>query len=187
MKLTFRAPGDFILFNDHDGVLGVGRDRSMLYFSCTSERIPGRLDEWMRNKLTPTPTDIQTTTINGTEAAIGAKPRGADTGLSQIRHVIVRNGPGICFFNLLANGPDRDRRIDEMVAAARTFRFLSSAEAEALQPYRLHVIARANETAATLARRLPYPDFKLERLLALNGVNDAAELAKRTEVKIVEP
>ena len=187
MKLTFRAPGDFILFNDHDGVLGVGRDRSVLYFSCTNERIPGRLEDWMRNKLTPTPTDIQTTTINGTEAAIGAKPRGADTGLSQIRHVIVRNGPGICFFNLLANGPDRDRRIDEMVAAARTFRFLSTAEAEALQPYRLRMIARGNETAATLARRLPYPDFKLERLLALNGVNDAAELAKRTEVKIVEP
>ena len=187
MKLSFRAPGDFMLFNDHDGVLGVGRDRSMLYFSCTNERIPGRLDDWMRNKLTPTPTDIQTTTINGSEAAIGAKPRGADTGLSQIRHVIVRNGPGICFFNLFANGPDRDRRIDEMVAAARTFRFLSTAEAEALQPYRLHVMARGNETAATLARRLPYPDFKLERLLALNGVDDAAELAKRTEVKVVEP
>ncbi len=187
MKLAFRAPGDFILFNDHDGVLGVGRDRSMLYFSCTNERIPGRLEDWMRNKLTPTPTDIQTTTINGTEAAIGAKPRGADTGLSQIRHVIVRNGPGICFFNLFANGPDRDRRIDELVAATRTFRFLSNAEAEALQPYRLHVIARGNETAATLARRMPYPDFKLERLLALNGVDDAAELVKRSDVKVVEP
>jgi hypothetical protein len=32
-----------------------------------------------------------------------------------------------------------------------------------------------------------YPDFKLERLLALNGVDDAAEFGKRTEVKIVEP
>ena len=187
MKLGFRAPADFVLFNDREGVVGVGRDRSVLYFSCTAQRIPGRLDDWMRNKLTPTPTDIQTTTINGSEAAIGAKPRGADTGLSQLRHVIVRNGPGICFFNLFANGPDRDRRIDEMVAAARSFRFLSTAEAEALLPYRLHVIARGNETAQTLARRLPYPDFKLERLLALNGVDDAAELAKRTDVKIVEP
>jgi predicted Zn-dependent protease len=187
MKLAFSAPADFVLFNDEDGVLGVGRDRSVLYFSCTSERIPGRLDDWMRNKLTPTPTDIQTTTIGGQEAAIGAKPRGADTGLSQIRHVIVRDGPGICFFNLFADGPDRDRRIDEMVAAARSYRFLSSAEADALRPLRLHVIARGSETAASLARRMPYPDFKLERLLALNGVDDAAGLARRTEVKIVEP
>jgi predicted Zn-dependent protease len=187
MKLTFRAPSGFVLFNDHDGVLGVGRDRSVLYFSCTTERIAGRLDDWMRNKLDPTPTDIQTTTIGGQEAAIGAKPRGADTGLSQIRHVIVRNGPGICFFNLFADGPDRDRRIEEMVAAARTYRFLSEAEAAALQPLRLRVIQRGTETAAGLARRMPYLDFKLERLLVLNGVDDAADLAKRTDVKIVEP
>jgi predicted Zn-dependent protease len=188
MKIAFRAPGDFVLFNDHDGVMGVGRDRSLLYFSCIDEGIPGRLDDWMRNKLSPTPTDIQSTTIGGAEAAIGAKPRGAETGLSQIRHVIVRNGEaGICFFNLYADGPDRDRRIDELVLAARTFRFLSSAEAQALQPYRLHVIARGNETAASLARRMPYADFKLERLLTLNGFDDASGLATRTEVKIVEP
>ncbi len=187
MKLTFRAPSDFALFNDHDGVLGVGRDRSVLYFSCTDQRIPGSLADWMRNKLDPTPTDIQETTINGSEAAIGAKPRGADTGLSQIRHVIVRNGPSICFFNLFADGPDRDRRIDEMVAAARTYRFLSNAEAAALRPYRVHVIPRDGESAASLARRMPYADFKLERLLALNGVDDAADLDKRTEVKLIEP
>jgi predicted Zn-dependent protease len=187
MKIAFRAPGDFVLFNDHDGVLGVGRDRSLLYFSCIGEKIPGRLDDWMRNKLNPTPTDIQSTTIGGVEAAIGAKPRGAETGLSQIRHVVVRDGAGICFFNLYADGPDRDRRIEEMVAAARTYRFLSTAEADALRPYRLHVIPRGSETAASLARRMPYPDFKLERLLTLNGVDDAVGLAGRTEVKIVEP
>lgn len=187
MKLAFRAPADFVLFNDRDGVLGVGHDRSVLYFSCTDERIPGRLDDWMRNKLTPTPTDIQETSIGGIEAAIGAKPRGADTGLSQIRHVLVRNGQGICFFNLLADGPDRDRRIDTLVGAARSFRLLSDAEAAALEPYRVRVIPRGNASASALAARLPYADFRLERLLALNGVDDAAEFARRANVKIVEP
>ena len=187
MKLTFRAPADFVLFNDHDGVLGVGRDRSVLYFSCSTERVAGRLDDWMRNKLTPTPTDIQSTTIGGQEAAIGAKPRGADTGLSQIRHVIVRYGPSICFFNLFADGPDRDRRIDEMVAATRSYRALSDAEAASLRPLHVRVMPRGGETAASLARRMPYPDFKLERLLALNGVDDTAQFTARTEVKIVEP
>ncbi len=187
MKFAFRAPADFVLFNGRDGVTGVGSDRSVLYFSCTDEGIPGSLTDWMRNKLTPTPTDIQATTIDGVEAAIGAKPRGADTGLSQLRHVIVRNGAGICFFNLLADGPDRDRRIEELVAAARSFHSLSDAEAAALQPYRLHVIARAGATAAVLARRMPYPSFKLERLLALNGVDDEAGFARRDEVKVIEP
>jgi predicted Zn-dependent protease len=187
MKFAFQAPSDFILFNDRDGVLGVGRDRSILYFSCTDEKVPGRLDDWMRNKLSPTPTDIHATTIAGVEAAIGAKPRGADTGLAQIRHVMIRNGEGICFFNVLAEGPDRDQRIDTLVNAARSFRFLSDAEARALRPYRLHVLPRGNDSAATLARRMVYPDLKLERLLALNGVDDAADFTKKTEVKVIEP
>ena len=119
-KLGFEAPRDFRLFNDQDGVLGVGRDRSLLFFSCTSEAVPGSLAEWMRNKLKPTPTDIQATEIGGAEAAIGARPRGSDTGLGQMRYVMVRHGDQVCYFNLLSEGPDRDRRIDVLVDAART-------------------------------------------------------------------
>ena len=122
LKLGFEAPRDFRLFNDQDGVLGVGRDRSLLFFSCTNEPVPGSLAEWMRNKLKPTPTDIQTTEIGGADAAIGARPRGSDTGLGQVRYVMVRHGDQVCYFNLLSEGPDRDRRIEVLVAAARTFR-----------------------------------------------------------------
>jgi len=76
LKLGFTAPRDFRLFNDQDGVLGVGRDRSLLFFSCINEPVPGSLAEWMRDKLKPTPADIQPAQIDGVEAAIGAKPRG---------------------------------------------------------------------------------------------------------------
>ena len=139
-KLGFKAPRDFRLYNDQDGVLGVGRDHSLLFFSCTRS-VPGSLAEWMRNKLKPTPTDIQAAEIDGAEAAIGARPRGSDTGLGQVRYVLVRHGDRVCYFNLLSEGPDRDRRIDVLVAAARTFRTLSDAEAAALQPYRLRVVS----------------------------------------------
>jgi predicted Zn-dependent protease len=187
LKLSFEAPRDFRLFNDQDGVLGVGRDHSLLFFSCTSERVPGSLAEWMRNKLKPTPTDIQPTEIDGTEAAIGARPRGSDTGLGQVRYVMVRHGDQVCYFNLLSEGADRDRRIDVLVNAARTFRTLSNAEAAALRPYRLRVIPPNGASAAQLAQRLPYSDFRTERLLVLNGADNAAELTARPQVKIVQP
>ena len=74
-----------------------------------------------------------------------------------------------------------------MVEATRSFRDLSAAEAAALRPYRLRVVPRGSASAAALARRMPYPDLKLERLLALNGVDDAAGFAQREQVKIVEP
>ena len=187
LRFAFEAPRDFRLFNDHDGVLGVGRDKSLMYFSCSNESVPGRLDEWMRNKLKPTPTDVQSTEIGGAEAAIGARPRGSDTGLGQMRYVFVRLGERVCHFNLLSEGPDRDRRIEVLVSAARSFRPLSVSEAAALRPYRLRVVPPGSGTAAQLATRLPYADFKMERLLVLNGVNDPAGLARRSDIKIVEP
>jgi predicted Zn-dependent protease len=187
LKLGFTAPRDFRLFNDQDGVLGVGRDHSLLFFSCTKEPMPDNLAEWMRNKLKPTPTDIQSAEIDGSEAAIGARPRGSDTGVGQVRYVMVRHGDQVCYFNLLSEGPDRDRRIEALVAAARTFRTLSDAEAAALRPYRLQVITPDGGSAAQLAQRLPYGDFKMERLLVLNGVDNAAELARLPQVKTIEP
>ena len=187
MQFAFDLPRDFRLFNDHDGVVGVGRDRSMMYFSCKSGRVAGRLDDWMRNQLKPTPTDIQETEIGGAEAAIGARPRGSDTGLGQIRYVIIRHNEGICYFNLLAEGPDRDRRIETLVNATRSFRHLSMGEAAALRPYRLQVVPTAGTSPTALAARLPYSDLRMDRLLALNGVDDGAALMRRPEAKTVEP
>ena len=100
---------------------------------------------------------------------------------------MVRHGDQVCYFNLLSEGPDRDRRIDVLVNAARTFRTLSDAEAAALKPYRLRVVSPEGASAAQLARRLPYGDYRMERLLVLNGVDNAAELMRLPRVKIVEP
>ena len=74
-----------------------------------------------------------------------------------------------------------------LVNAARTFRSLSDAEAAALRPYRLRVVPTAGTTAAQLAQRLPYTDYKMERLLLLNGVDSAAELVRLPQVKTIEP
>lgn len=187
LRLAFDAPGDFRLFNDSDGVLGVGRDRSLLFFSCVADAAPGSLATWMRDRLKPTPSDIQPTVIDGSEAVIAARARGSDTGVSQMRYVMIRHGEQVCFFNLLADGPDRDRRIATLIDAARTFRTLSPAEAAALRPYRLAVIAPGTATAEQLAARLPYAGARMDRLLVLNGVDDPRALAGRARVKLVVP
>ena len=187
LKLAFQVPPGFRLFNEHDGVLAISPDGAVMYFSCEAAAIPGTVADWMRDQVKPTPTDIQPTVIGGAEAAIGARPRGSDTGLSQVRYGVIRRDTGVCYFNLVSDGPDRDRRIETMVAATRSFRSLSDAEAAALRPFRLHVVAPAGATPAQLAARLPYADFKLDRLLMLNGVDAAAAMAGRPLVKTVEP
>ena len=187
MRLAFTAPPGFRLLNDSDGVLAVNRDRSLMLLACVATPIPGPLDDWMRNKLKPTPTDIRTLEINGNEAAIGARPRGSDTGLGQARYVVIRDGDRMCNFALVSEGAHQDRQIEEMVRAARTFRTLTPAEAAALQPYRLRIVSPAGSTPAQLAARMPYPDLKMERLLVLNAAQTPAELASRAQIKIIEP
>ena len=187
LRLAFTAPPDYFVFNESDGVLAVGRDRSLMFFSCTTDQVPGPLGDWMRNKLKPTPTDIQAIAIGGAEAAIGARPRGSDTGLAQARYVIIRHGERICYFNLVSEGPGQDREIGLLVNAARSFRSLSVAEAAALRPYRLRIVSPAGSTPSQLAARMPYQSLRMDRLLVLNAADTPADLARRAEIKIVEP
>ena len=187
LRLAFTVPPGFRLFNDSDGVLAVNRDRSLMLFSCLSTPVAGPLDDWMRNKLKPTPTDIQLLEINGNEAAIGARPRGSDTGLGQARYIVVRQGVRVCNFALVSEGADQDRQIEAMVRAARTFRTLPPSEVASLQPYRLRIVSPAGSTPAQLAARMPYPDLRMERLLVLNAAQMPADLGSRSEIKIVQP
>ena len=187
LRLGFTVPPGFRLFNDSDGVLAVNRDRSLMMFSCLTTPVAGPLDDWMRNKLKPTPTDIQILEINGNEAAIGARPRGSDTGLGQARYIVIRQGTRACNFALVSEGADQDRQIEAMVQAARTFRTLTPSEAASLQPYRLRIVSPAGSTPAQLAARMPYSDFRMERLLVLNAAQMPADLGSRSEIKIVQP
>ena len=141
----------------------------------------------MRNRLKPTPTDIQATEINGNEAAIGARPRGSDTGLGQARYIVIRAGNRVCNFALVSEGAGQDRQVEAMIRAAQTFRTLTPAEAAALQPYRLRIVSPAASTPAQLAARMPYPDLKMERLLVLNAAQAPADIGSRAQIKIVEP
>lgn len=187
LRLAFTAPPGFRLFNDSDGLLAVNRDRSLMLFSCLSLPVAGPLEDWMRNKLKPTPTNIQTLEINGSEAAIGARPRGSDTGLGQARYIVIRDGDRVCNFALVSEGADQDRQIEAMIRAARTFRTLTPSEAAALQPYRLRIVSPGGSTPAQLAARMPYADLKMERLLVLNAAHEPADLSRRSEIKIVQP
>lgn len=186
-SLAFSALPDFTLSNNHDGVLGVGYDRSFLFFSCADEEVPVPLTDWMRNELKPTPSDIHATEIGGAEAAVGSNARGSDTGLAQIRYVLIRHGTGICYFNLRSAGTDRDHRIAAMVGAARSFHSLSDTDVAALRPFHLHIVPTAGAAADALAAHLPYPDHRLQRLLILNGADEADALMRLPQIKTIVP
>ena len=116
-KFAFRVPPAFACSTNRRRAGHRARPLGAVFLLPGSAN-PGTLVDWMRDKVKPTPTDIQSTEIGGAEAAIGARPRGSDTGLSQVRYVVIRRDTGVCYFNLVSDSPDRDRRIETMVEAS---------------------------------------------------------------------
>jgi predicted Zn-dependent protease len=67
-----------------------------------------------------------------------------------------------------------------------SLRRISPAEAAAIRPRIIHVeTVRPGETVQSLASRMAYRDFKLERFLSLNGLAPNSVLAPGRKVKLV--
>jgi predicted Zn-dependent protease len=64
---------------------------------------------------------------------------------------------------------------------------MAPAERAALVPYRIRTIALPpGASVESLARLLPYPDHRRERLRILNGLKPDEEIAPGATVKLVE-
>ena len=67
-----------------------------------------------------------------------------------------------------------------------SLRKVGVAEAAAIRPRIIHVVTAApGDTVQSLADRMAYRDFKLDRFLALNGLAPNSALAPGQKVKLV--
>jgi predicted Zn-dependent protease len=67
-----------------------------------------------------------------------------------------------------------------------SLRRITPAEAAAIRPRIMHIeTVRPGDTVQSLANRMAYRDFKLERFLSLNGLAPNAPLAPGRKVKLV--
>jgi predicted Zn-dependent protease len=67
-----------------------------------------------------------------------------------------------------------------------SFRQISAQEAAALRPRQISLATvGARDTAQSLANRMAFDDYRLERFLALNGLESASDLRAGQTVKLV--
>jgi predicted Zn-dependent protease len=68
----------------------------------------------------------------------------------------------------------------------KSLRKISPEEAEAIRPRVIHVVEVApGDTVQSLASRMAYRDFQLERFLTLNGLSANSRLVPGQKVKLV--
>jgi len=125
--------------------------------------------------------------INGMKAATATTSAKLNSGQASLRLLAIRFAQNRIFRFLFVVPSNR---LDQMNRPLRettySFRRLSDGEAASLKPYRLRVHeVRPGETLASLARRLPYPDYREERLRVLNGLRPGESLRAGQKIKLI--
>jgi predicted Zn-dependent protease len=76
--------------------------------------------------------------------------------------------------------------VGQFTPMVNSLRRISAAEAASIRPRVINVVAvRPGDTVQSLASRMAYRDFQVERFLSLNGIASGARLVPGQRVKLV--
>lgn len=126
----------------------------------------------------------QRLTINGMAAAITTARVNTDSGLIDASVAAYQWDPQrVYYFVMLTPGGYGVSPFQSMI---RSLRRITPAEAAAIRPRVIQVeTVRPGDTVQSLASRMAYRDFKLDRFLSLNGLAANAALAPGQKVKLI--
>jgi predicted Zn-dependent protease len=126
----------------------------------------------------------QHTTINGMPAAITTARVNTDSGLIDASVAAYQWDPQrVYYFVMLTPG---GYGVSPFLPMINSLRRITPAEAAAIRPRIIHVeTVRPGDTVQSLASRMAYRDFKLERFLSLNNLATNSQLVPGRKVKLV--
>jgi predicted Zn-dependent protease len=126
----------------------------------------------------------QHTTINGMPAAITTARVNTDSGLIDASVAAYQWDPQrVYYFVMLTPG---GYGVSPFLPMINSLRRITPAEAAAIRPRIIHVeTVRPGDTVQSLASRMAYRDFKLERFLSLNNLAANSQLVPGRKVKLV--
>jgi predicted Zn-dependent protease len=189
LRIQFRVPTGYLMSN---GTYAVTISGSAGKAQFSGGRYSGSLDNYILKLLeqltsggsqvgVPRPTR---TTINGMPAEYTTVHASTDSGIIDVSVVAYQWDPQhVYHFVMLTPGGQGIGPFSPMVNSLRK---LSPAEAAAIHPRILHVVTVApGDTVQSLASRMAYRDFKLDRFLTLNGITAGTKLVPGQRMKLV--
>ena len=188
LRFRFEVPPGFVLFNNPDKVLARGPGKSVIAFDMAEKAVNSLtaylVRDWGRSY---TLRDVEIIDVNGMEAATGHGRAETRKGARDLRLVVLRGGGKRIFRFAFLTPPGLTHRLaTDLRRTTYSFRRITAHEAQAIRPLRLAVIpVRPGDTAAGLAARLPFENFRLERFETLNGLESDQPLTPGSRVKTV--
>jgi predicted Zn-dependent protease len=189
LRFAFEVPKDFRLLNSAERVLARGPDGAGIIFDQAREAGTGSMTAYMTQVWAKGVAlqGVEAITINGMAAATGQVSVQSRGGPRDLRLVAIRYDDNAVYRLLFITPP---KLTDSLSLPFRettySFRKLSAAEAAALKPWRMvrHTV-RPGETAASVAARMPFADYRLERFRVFNGLSETSTLPAGATVKTV--
>jgi len=187
LRIQFRVPPGYLMSNGSDAVTISGSAGKAQF-----RQGPPNLDQaiaFAYRQLTGGQFELevpppQHVTINGMPAAVTTAHASTDSGLIDASVVAYQWDPQrVYYFVMLTPG---GYGVAPFVPMINSLRRISPAEAAAIRPRVMHIeTVRPGDTVQSLAARMAYGDFKLERFLSLNGLQANSRLLPGQKVKLV--
>ena len=189
LRLTFQAPNGFYVVNGTRAVT-IGGTSGKGEFSSAAYN--GDLDSYIRsvfaglggqNQAQIPVSQIERTTVNGIPAAYATARVASGSGQVDVMVFAYEFSNGQAYHFTTISPAGQSGAFDQMF---RSMRRISASEAAAIKPRRIAIVtARSGDTVRSLAGRMAYSDYQLERFLVLNGLTANSTLSAGQKVKIV--
>ncbi len=189
LRFAFSVPEGFRLINSSKAVYAFGPNKSRIILDRPSKPTNGSMEHyvsrvWGGNMRLR---NLETLSVNGLEAATATTQMKTNNGAFQARLTAFKiNTKTIYRMIFLTADADTNRLATDLRRTTYSFRKLATAEAARLRPLILRIITvQRGDTVESLARRMPYSDYKLERFEVLNGISRKDQLRQGQQLKIV--
>jgi len=189
LRLQFTVPAGYLMQNGTDAVTIEGSGGKAQF---STARYDGNLDSYIASALqsltggrVPVQVlDRNRTTINGIPAAYLVARANTSSGAVDVSIFAYAFAPNRAYhFITLTQG---GRGVGQFAPMVNSLRRISAAEATAIRPRVIDIhTVRPGDTVQSLASRMAYRDFQLDRFLSLNGLPVNARLTPGQRVKLV--
>ncbi len=187
LRIGFTAPSGYVMVNAPDAVSITGTGGQA---QCSGAAYQGDMENYIANVFRAIGGNqaqiaygnIRRTTVNGIPAAYAIARANSSSGPVEVT-VFAYEFTADRAYHIVAITPVGENRFDGLFQSVRR---LTPAEASAIRPRRVSVVTvRPGDTVSSLAERMSYSDYRLERFRVLNGLSAQDAVRPGQKVKLI--
>src|SRR5262245_4263079 len=187
LRFEFTVPPGFYLRNSSSTVVAQRADGSMIQFDREPKSYGGGMYDYLTDQWASGVKNAQQIDVNGLDAATGTGRIRGNNGTYDVRLVAIRFTDNQIYRFIFATKPDVTKQLaGDIRQAIYSFRELSASEAAELRPQSIQVVKVASgDTIDSVAQKMAFEDYRVERFLVLNGLKRGDRLQPGQLVKII--